>query len=297
VTDLEYERLSARFSDDGVYGTPADSAVVTPGTGLSVNVRAGVYGSVRGHAWYSGADVATIPLSSNVSNQTRVDWIVLRLDRSNWTVRAVAKGGTPGAGAPALTQSIGDTGVYEVPLAKATVLAGASSVSVTRAELYVGTRTRPCTSTTRNPNPVVGESCFETNTGVMRIWTGEDWRAVFDDSGTVVVNAPLSAWDIAADSVLEKRNGNVHLRLGDFVRASSAALTGPVRLPVLIPAAYQHPTRGQYGLCYISGAGIGRFEVYAKNSNRPGQVWLNQYAAISKGDHVMPESGISWVVD
>ncbi|MFG3154220.1 hypothetical protein ACGF7W_19500 [Streptomyces sp. NPDC048219] len=286
-----------RFSDDGVHGSPKDDAVVSAGTGLTVRIRQDVYGSMRGHAWYSGADVDTIPLTSNISSQTRIDRIVLRLDRSDWTVRAALVTGTPGAGAPALTLDTGNTGVYEAPLARVQVLAGASAVSVTREELYIGTRCRPCTSSTRNPTPRLGELAFETDTGTMRIWTGQAWRAVFDDSGEVVVNSQLSAWTIAADSVLEKRNGNVHLRLGDFVRASAAALTGPVRLPVLIPAAYVHPTRGQYGLAYISGAGIGRFEVYARNTNKAGQVWLNQYAAISKGDHVMPESGISWVVD
>ncbi|MEU0458654.1 hypothetical protein ABZ322_38100, partial [Streptomyces sp. NPDC006129] len=151
MTDVEYERLAARFSDNGVYGTPADAAVVSPGVGLNVTVRAGVYASVRGHGWTSGADGDTLPIAANSSGQTRIDRIVLRLTRADWTVRAVVKQGTPGAGVPSLSQSTGDTGTYEVPLAEARLLSGATSVTVTRKELYVGTRVRPCTSSTRNP--------------------------------------------------------------------------------------------------------------------------------------------------
>ncbi|MFC7892676.1 hypothetical protein [Streptomyces sp. NPDC057381] len=297
VTDIEHELLASRFSDDGVYGEPHHAPVVTAGTGLSVNVRADVAASVRGHGWYSGGDTVAIPVSGNISSQARIDWVVLRLDRADWTVRAAIVGGTPGAGAPALTQDPGATGVWEIPLAQVRVLGGASSVTVTRAEQYVGARCRPCTSTTRNPLPRIGEQCFETDTGIMRLWTGEAWKAVFDDSGTIVVNSPLSAWDITADSVLEKRNGSVHLRLGAFVRASSSEPTGPVRMPVLIPAAYRHPTRGQYAIGYVTGVRICRLEVYAANTSRAGQVWMVQYPAISKGDYVMPGSGISWVVD
>lgn len=297
VTDLEYERLAARFSDDGVYGTPADPAVVTAGTGLNVNIRQDVRGSLRGHSWYSGADTDTVSIPGNISTRTRYDWVVLRLDRSNWTVRAALVGGTAGGGAPALTQDIGDTGVYEIPLALVTVLGGAASVTVTRAELYVGTRTRPCTSSTRNPNPIPGEMCFETDTGRVRVWTGESWASVADSSGGVVVNSSVASWSWTADSVLELKNGSVHLRLGAFVRTGGTVPDGGSRLPVLIPAAYRHPNRGQYAIGYVTGAGICRMEIYAANTNRAGQVWLSQYPTISRNDHVLPGSGVSWAVD
>lgn len=296
VTDLEYEKVAARFSDDGVYGTPADSAVVTAGTGLSVRLRAGVYASVRGHAWTSGTDGDTLAISANIASSTRIDWVVLRLDRSTWTVRAVLVGGTAGAGAPALTQDLGDTGVYEIPLARVTILAGASSVTVTRAEQYVGTRTRPCTSTTRNPHPVVGETCFETNTGVMRVWTGSSWQTVFSDSGVIDVSSPLSAWTIATGSILEARNGNVHLRLGSFTRATgSLAGSTESRLPVLIPAAYRHPNRDHYAIVYVTGGRIGRVTIFSAASDKPGQVWLTQHPTMSTGDSLL-NSGSSWVV-
>ncbi|MFI1607859.1 hypothetical protein ACH4YN_38095 [Streptomyces griseofuscus] len=281
-----------------MYGDPADTAVVASGIGLSVDVRANVYASVRGHAWSSGTTAVNLPVTANSSGATRTDRVVLRLDRSAWTVRAVVKPGTSGGGAPSLTRDVGDTGVYEVPLAIVTVPSGASTVTVARAELYVGVRIRPCTSTTRNPNPAPGEMCFETNTGRVRVWTGDGWVGLFDDSGTVVVNSPLSAWTISVDSVLQKRNGNVHLRMGTFQRAAGALAGGDEsRLPVLIPAAYRHPTRDQYVMAYTTGVEISRLIVYSAISDRPGQVWLANHPTMAKGDYVLPGSGISWVVD
>ncbi|WP_409469055.1 hypothetical protein [Streptomyces sp. HC307] len=290
--------MAARFSDNGVYGTPTDAAVVSAGTGLSVTIRAGVEGSLRGHAWTSGATAVTLPVTANSSGQTRIDRVVLRLDRSAWTVRAAVKQGTPGAGVPALSQSTGDTGTYEIPLAEVTLLSGAGTVTVTRKELYVGTRVRPCTSSTRNPLPVPGEINFETDTGRAVQWTGSSWRSVFDDSGVINVNAPTAAWSNEVDCVLEKRNGNVHLRLGAFKRAGGTLADDiESRLPAIIPAAYRHPTRDQYGLAYITGVNIGRFIVYSNASTRAGQVWLVNKPTISSGDSVLPMSGLSWVVD
>lgn len=298
ITDTEYEKIAARFSGDGVYGEPGDSAVVTAGTGLSVNLRANVYASVRGHAWTSGTSTVNLPVTANSSGSTRVDRVVLRLDRADWTVRAVVKAGAPGGGAPTLTQNTGDTGVYEVPLANVNLVSGANSVTVSRNELYVGVRIRPCTSTTRNPNPAPGEMCFETNTGRVRVWTGDSWAGLFDDSGVIGINSPLSAWSIGTESVLQKRNGNVHLRLGSFQRAAGTLAGGDEsRLPVLIPAAYRHPTRDQWAMAYTTGVEISRVQIYSAASDRPGQVWLTNHPAIAKGDYVLPGSGVSWVVD
>lgn len=298
VTDTEYEKIAARFSGDGVYGDPGGTAVVVAGTGLSVDVRSGIYASVRGHAWTSGTSTVNLPVTANSSGSTRVDRVVLRLDRSVWTVRAVVKPGTPGGGAPALTQNTGDTGVYEIPLATVTLVSGASTVTVARGELYVGVRIRPCTSSSRNPNPVPGEMCFETNTGRVRVWTGDSWAGLFDDSGVIGVNSPLSAWTVTVESVLQKRNGNVHLRLGSFQRAAGTLAGGDEsRLPVLIPAAYRHPNRDQYVMCYTTGVEISRVVIYSAASDRPGQVWLANHPSIAKGDFVLPGSGISWVVD
>jgi hypothetical protein len=297
VTDVEYEKMAAHFSDNGVYGTPADTAVVSPGVGLNVAIRANVYGSVRGHGWTSGADGDTLPIAANSSGQTRIDRVVLRLTRADWTVRAVVKQGTPGAGVPSLSQSTGDTGTYEIPLAEARLLSGATSVTVTRKELYVPTPHRVCTSSTRNPVPIEGETCFERDTGIMRLWAGGAWQAVFEDSGVININNPNSAWSNDVDSVLEKRNGTVHLRLGSFKRTAGTLAAGSEsRLPVLIPDDYRHPTRDQYALAYCTGVEIARIIIYSKASAQAGQVVLANHPTIGTGEFVLPGSGISWGV-
>ncbi|MFD5294791.1 hypothetical protein ACFWJU_06245 [Streptomyces mutabilis] len=294
VTDIEYEGLAARFSDDGVYGDPTSPPVVTAGTGLSVNIRADVAASIRGHGWYSGTDVFSVPLSANISSQARTDWIVLRLDRSDWTVKAAAVGGTPGSGPPALTQQTGGTGVYEIPLAQVRILGGASSVTVTRAELYVGTRCRPCTSTTRNPLPRRGELAAETDTGRTMQWDGSAWQVFYSRTENFVIDSPLSAWSVLIESTLEERSGSVHVRLGAWQRkAGRLSFDTDSRLPVLIPAAYRHPYRAQYVTAYCSGTKVARITIYAANSDKPGQVWLTHKSDVAQGDYVWAAS-LSW---
>lgn len=297
VTDAQHEKLAARFSDDGVYGDPTNAPVVTAGIGLTVTVRANVHASVRGHGWTSGSTGITLTIAPNTSGQTRVDRVVLRLDRSDWTVRAIVRQGTPGAGTPSLVRTTGDTGVYEVLLAGVTVLTGAASVAVTRGELYVGSRVRPCLSTQRNRHPERGEMGWETDTGRLILWDGSAWLMVYEDSGDVPIDSPLSTWRNASASVLERRNGSVHLRLGSFQR-TAGNLSGSTmsRLPVLIPAAYRHPTRDQHILAYISGAGLARVIIYSANTDRPGQVWLENYEEVKTNQYVMPMSGVSWAV-
>ncbi|MGY4960367.1 hypothetical protein [Streptomyces sp. 900105245] len=296
ITDLEYEKLAARFSDDGVYGSPSDTAVVSPGTGLSVNIRADVYASLRGHSWYSGSSTATLSIAANATGQTRKDRIVLRLDRATWTVRAVVRQGTSST-APDLVQQTTDTGVYEIPLAVVTVLAGASAVTVTRSELYAGARVRPCTSSTRNPSPIPGEVAVETDTGRVRVWNGAAWVLIYDNPAEIVVDAKVSNWTVGVSSVLEVQSGTAHLRFGTFQRTSSTlTAAADSRLPILIPAAYVPPKRDQFALAYCTRTQPGgRITVFSAVTGIPGQVLLTQHPSLSVGEYVMP-ANISWAV-
>ncbi|MFS0697749.1 hypothetical protein [Streptomyces nitrosporeus] len=297
VTDSEYEILSARYSDDGVYGSPSDPPAVTAGIGLAVTVTANVTASVRGHAWTSGPTGNTLTIAPNPTSSTRIDRVVLRLDRSTWTVRAAIRQGTPGSAAPPLTQAPGTTGLWEILLAGVTVPSGATSVTVTRGELYVGSRIRPALSSHLNPYPRVGEMAWETDTQQIRLWDGASWRTPIYSTGTINVSQPLLGWSIQTDSVLEVRNGVANLRLGSFVR-TARDLPGETnsRLPVLIPPQYRHPVRDQYVICYITGGHVGRCTIRAQSSPEPGQVWLTQKPDIAVGRTVLT-SGASWVVD
>jgi hypothetical protein len=296
VTDVEYEKIAARFSDDGVDGKPSDTAVVTAGTGLNVTVRAGVYATVRGHAWTSGTSNVTLAVGANSSGQTRTDRVVLRLDRSDWAVRAVVKAGTPGAGAPALTQSTGDTGTYEIPLADVTVLNGAASVTVTRRELWVGSRVRPCTSSSRNPAPTVGEMCLETDTGMVRMWDGASWVTIRRTDDTANVDVTLSAWTPTGSSVLERRGDICVLRTAYFERKTSAlAAASDSRLPLLIPSAHRHAYLQMHTPVYLSGHRIGMMTLFPANHERAGQLWVTTHPGLNAGQ-IIYTTTMTWAV-
>ncbi|MFD3483773.1 hypothetical protein [Streptomyces sp. NPDC058665] len=297
VTDSEYETVAAHFSGDGVYGDPTETAVVTAGVGLTVTVAANVTGSLRGHAWTSGTSDVTLAVAANSSGQTRTDRVVLRLDRDDWTVRAVVKQGTPGAGPPTLTTGDGFTN-YEALLANVTILNGAGSVTVARGERYVGSRIRPCTSASlTDPNPQLGDVTWEVDTKRLRLYDGSTKHSIYSNSGIISVNSPLAAWSNEVQSVIQERNGVVSTRFGSFQRTAGTLAAGnESRLPVLIPAAYRHPNRDQYGIAIVGTAAC-RFIVHAQSTDRAGQVWLVNHPNIASGAFVLPISGMSWVVD
>lgn len=295
VTDAELDVISARYTDDGIYGDPTDLPVAAAGVGLAVAIRADVAASVRGRAWTSGSTGLTLPVTANATSQPRTDRVVLRLDRSNWTVRAVVKAGTPGSGPPSITRDPGTTGLWEVPLGTVAVPAGATSVQVTRGEQYVGARVRPCTSTTRPCWPRLGEQAYEVDTGKLLLWSGSAWTTVYSPPTWAEIDTSVSGWATSVSSVIEAGGGAVHLRLGTWQRTGATLAGGTEsRLPVLIPPQYRHPTRTQYLIAYLTGIDIARISVYASNSDRPGQVWLSQKPEIPKGSYVMASS-ISWL--
>lgn len=272
LTEAEWERVAAQYSGDGVYGDPTEAAYVVAGVGLNVTVKAEKRGSVRGHDWYSGTTDYSHTITSNPSGSTRTDRVVLRLDRANFTVRSAVKTGTPGAGAPILQQ---DASLHEIPLARVTVGNNASSVTVQREELYIGSRVRPCTSSTRPTIPKRGEIVFETNTGRHIGWTGSSWNVVAEDTGWVALSAGNSSWTPSGDNVGRLKGGWVSLRIsvkrinsdlttqdadGSFIR------TVP---PELRPDIFHYFTATATGL----GTGVGaQCRVEVKTN---GEVWVN----------------------
>lgn len=271
VTDPEYEKIAARFSDDGVWGDPNDSSVIFTTTGLQVFVRAAKFGSVRGHAWTSGTTDVTLTIGANASGQTRIDRVVLRLDRATWDVRAVVKAGTPGSGAPALVQDTGDTGTYEIQLARVTVPNGASSVTVQREELYVGSRVRACKSTDPNLFPALGELQYETDTGRWRGWNGSSKVTLHEDTGELALGAGFDTWNAYSDNVGRKVNGWVSLRVsvqrtGSTLQSSDEDGSKIRTVPaVLRPTGRYHFFTGRF----TSSGGLCRVEV------RPdGEIWV-----------------------
>ncbi|REE62116.1 hypothetical protein BX257_4729 [Streptomyces sp. 3212.3] len=264
LTDAEYEQLAARFSDDGVYGDPSQTAVVSAGSGLQVVVRANVSASVRGHGWTSGSVDFTLPVGSNTSGQTRIDRVVLRLDRSDWTVKAAVKAGTPGAGRPVLDRGEGSTGFFEVPLAEVTVGNNATSVTVQRTELYLGARIRPATSSAPSSVSKRGELVYEFDTGRLIMWSGSTngWVTVYQDSGEVALGPGYSSWAPIAGTVGElKANGIVSLRIAVRRQESQFFAADPDGSKLCTIPASMKPNRTEYFTAVFGNGAVARVEV------------------------------------
>ncbi|WP_051860134.1 hypothetical protein [Streptomyces anulatus] len=285
ITDAEYEQLAARFSDDGVYGTPVDPATVTAGVGLTVVVRPNVEASVHGHCWTSGTTGETLSITANSSGQTRIDRVVLRLDRSDWTVRAVVKDGTPGSGEPPpLTQDSGSTGVWEILLVGVTVLTGATSVSVTRGELYVGTRVRPALASHRNVLPQRGELAYETDTGRLSLYTGAGgWISLHEPSSEVQLGAGYSSWIDEGQAVGQRSGSVVSLRISKRrIGSTFNATDADGSKLATVPASLRNTARNQYFACTFSNGVTGRVEV-----RTDGSIWARMLSGNVTVNHTI----------
>lgn len=185
VTDAEFPHL-APWASDGVFQSASD-VIYGNSSGREVHVRAGKYGIVQGHAWYSGGSDFALAIGANSSGSTRVDTVVLRLDRSTWDVTAVVRAGTPGAGPPTLQRDAGDTGLWEIPLADVTVDNGVAVIAsgkVTSRTLFQSSATRPCNVITDVQATLDdGDIVYEASTGRWVGWTGGVPAVLHIDSG------------------------------------------------------------------------------------------------------------------
>ena len=120
--EADWATLWAGALTNGVIGRAGTSAastalqVYSTQDGRQVYIRPG-NANIRGHLFKSDATV-TLPIGLNTSGSSRTDIVVVRLDVPNKTAYLAVVVGTPGAGAPTLTQNIG--GIWEIPLAQVT---------------------------------------------------------------------------------------------------------------------------------------------------------------------------------
>lgn len=239
VSDIELEQLYMPFTANGVIGSPADTSVAYGDgvSGLVVKIRSGKHASVRGFHWSSGATDVSKTIGANSSGSTRIDLLVLRLDRSTWDVRAAVVAGNPGSGAPAATQNTGTSGVWELPVAQVTVVNGASNITagnVKPVNWYCGPQSVVCTSSTR-PDPTAGLTIYETDTGRQYIGNGSSFVNSIVDSGWVNVPA-ISTW--TSNCVVRNVNGIAYLD-GYFSRTGGSIGPNATYQIGAVPAAYQ----------------------------------------------------------
>lgn len=221
VTDGEYELLARLYGGSGVHGTPADTPLVFgDSSGMQVKVRENRFGLVEGRLWGSGTTETTRAVGANSSGQTRVDRAVLRLTRSTPIVALVVKAGTPGAGPPALTQdatTTGTNGTFEIPVAKITVVDGASTITagnVVADTQFLGDDLYVVKTEADRPAPAPGRKVWVTDSGKEYTGNGSAWVQTYpvvvsEDSGNVPVGA-ASGWALSGGWLrVRKLNGFV----------------------------------------------------------------------------------------
>jgi hypothetical protein len=219
VTSLEHERLVSPQAPDGLVGHPDDLPMVyADGTGTrAVKIRANRYAVVRGTQYDSGtSDITMSSLAANSSGQPRIDRIVLRLNRTDYTITETAITGTPAASpsAPALTQDTGSTGFFDIPLARVAVANGATAITsgnVTEEGWYLSESGVNCKTTTRPLTVIEGLMITEVDTNTIRVGVNDQWLLVGDDSATSAIS--LNAGFTASHNFLRRRNGWVMFSL------------------------------------------------------------------------------------
>jgi hypothetical protein len=116
-TEADQAEVQNRFRREGVLPSIGVELFVFAPGGMFVSVSSGE-AMVEGF-WYKNDASLSLAVATNTSGSTRIDRVILRLNRVSNSLNAAILQGTPGAGAPALTQIVG--GIWEFPLATITI--------------------------------------------------------------------------------------------------------------------------------------------------------------------------------
>lgn len=177
TTEAQYSQLFRRLQSSGVAGDSATSDLKTfaNSSGMQVKVPIGV-AIVRGHFYFNDAE-KTLAIGSASSNPRR-DLIVLRLDPTANSITVVVKQGTAAASPsdPSLTQT--DEGVFELPIARVTVPANATTISagdVADLRRFTGDQFGRWTTTLRPAAPRLGQPGFNSSLATPEYWDGTAW--------------------------------------------------------------------------------------------------------------------------
>lgn len=294
VTQLQHERLMGVAAPSGVFGHPADQAVVyAPNSGTrEVRIRTNRRAIVQGYGWENDAAEVVKNLAANSSGAARVDLVVLRLNRATWTVTLQVVQGTPGSGAPAVTTGTSSSGVWELPLAEVTVASGATTLAadkVTNRAWYIGADGQyRCTPTTRPPHEA-GRTIWEHPTGRYLVSTGlgGKWLTSVEDSGPTSVNM-VSGYS-AIENNLQRRNGVCVLNL-KVMRTNGLIPAGSTTKVANLPDGFAPAVPVQSGAMYWAGAQVAGLRVTAAG------VYVVAAAGVSIAEDRTVDGQLVWFV-
>ena len=124
-SESELAEIWQDMAPDGVFDFADNKLAVSAPGGMLVNIATG-RAMIQGF-WYKNTSIVGLAIAANGTASTRIDWVVLRLDRATNSVVLAIRQGTAGAGAPALTRAVG--GSWELGLAQVSVAAGAVNIA------------------------------------------------------------------------------------------------------------------------------------------------------------------------
>jgi hypothetical protein len=258
VTDATYERLMGPVMGSGrVAFNPVLSAMTTPAvygdsSGRQVKAYANQAAVVRGFRWESGTTPPVVALDANTSGNPRNDLIVLRLDRSNFTVRLAKITGTPAA-APATPSPVQDestTGFWDLPLARVRVTSSGTTGQPLIAAADVTDQSwwlqAPGVAARSGvvPNSVHGQLLTQTDTGRTYRGVGSAWTLLGEREPMTKLN-PASGWN--SDYIYGCRvNGMVYFQAQ--VSTNTNLASGTDVLVCTLPSIYRPE-----GVPFVSG--------------------------------------------
>jgi hypothetical protein len=225
VNEYTYELLMAQTMGSGRVEMYAEGAVsvanllYADSTGRSAKVAANTAYIVRGFRWEAGTEIVNLPLAANTSGQPRIDRVVLRLDRANYTVRLRVLQGNPAAAPvpPTVTRQTGSTGFWEEPIGRITVKsqAGTDLPSIAAADVipehrYLMPPGVYGPSVGIPGSLAIGKMHLEQETG--RVYMGAPGGNILvAENGPLTKIAPGGGW--TQDNIYARRvNGTTHLQ-------------------------------------------------------------------------------------
>lgn len=299
VTERQWEALAEPMWS-GLLGSPLDPPpVYGDATGMHVKVRAGTRAYVRGHVWEAGDTDLQLSIAPNASGAPRIDLVVLRLDRSAWTVTAEVVQGTPGGGTPAVSTDTGDTGKWELVIGRVVVPAGESTtitagmVAARTAYLGPGLQVADTGQPLSQPGdypyrlrygPTQDRLMLERPAGTVDLWRDTGWVQV------TTLGQTISGWEVTRPTYVRRVGMWVHLNLGNFERTGGAISRGTdTRIMTALPADYRYSgPQSVDAILLIGNDHPVRAVLYRHGSptDRGNQIWLTNHGGIARGDTV-----------
>jgi hypothetical protein len=287
VTDAAYERLMGPITGSGRYAFgPTTSQITTPlifgdNSGRQVKAYANQSAIVRGFRWESGTTPPVLALDANTSGNPRIDLIVLRLNRADFTVRLGKTNGTPATvpTAPAPVQDPSTTGVWELPVATVKVASSGTTgqpfiqtTDVTATDWWLAPPSYVLRDGSYLPTAVNGALVHRIDNGRTYRGVGSGY-ALLGEAGAETKITVAGGW--TSDFIYAQRvNGWTNFRASVVLnvadRPASTALT-----VCALPSGFL-PSRDVPIVCYLSPNQI----AYATVDSTSGSVVVDGYGAV-----------------